>query len=72
MPNHHRKNYGPGVRHPRPANSHHAGFPNRSAQDSFRDGPVMLERTEESNSDSFRSVIDDLTIKSIASRASVV
>ncbi|CCX09772.1 Similar to Frequency clock protein; acc. no. Q01115 [Pyronema omphalodes CBS 100304] len=63
MPNHHRKNYGPGVRHPRPANSHHAGFPNRSAQDSFRDGPVMLERTEESNSDSFRSVIDDLTIK---------
>ncbi|KAI5817042.1 frequency clock protein-domain-containing protein [Pyronema omphalodes] len=63
MPNHHRKKYGPGVRYPRPKRSYNEGYPNRSAQDSFRGGPLMLESTEESNSDSFRSVIDDLTIK---------
>ena len=68
MPNHHRKKYQPGgLRQPRPARSHHGGFPDRSSQGEFRGGPIILDSTEESNSDSFRGVIDDLTIKSIFS-----
>lgn len=58
MPNHNRK-----VRHPRVARSHHGGFPDTNAQPGFLRPMGILESMEESNSDSFRSVIDDLTIK---------
>lgn len=64
MPSQHRKKHQQGARHPRPPKSHHGGFPDRNTQPGYRGGQTrVFDSTEESNSDSFRSVIDDLTIK---------
>ncbi|KAI5855327.1 frequency clock protein-domain-containing protein [Tricharina praecox] len=65
LPSQHRKKHQQGARSAWPPRVHSGGFPERSSiPNSYRGGPVqVLESTEESNSDSFRSVIDDLTIK---------
>lgn len=66
MPNHHHKRkQQPGVRNVRPLNQYHGGFSASTGTFNQLPAQVQPESAEESNSESFRSVIDDLTVKSM-------
>lgn len=70
MPNHHHHNnkrkQEQGLKNERVIKQYNGGFPASVTTSGFKHFPpqVQPESTEESNSESFRSVIDDLTIKS--------